>query len=158
MKKGIIAIIVSLMLFACGETHKATHEISFYLSSDSENQTFMAIATYTYNEDEIISGKIEIDYQSIEENPTNNVMFDNYRILENALSDVEGVSAMIETTEKGYKYIEDWDFTKVDVNQAIIVDERQEGFVKDGFYDLDMIKEYYHIRGYSESIKELSDD
>lgn len=157
MKKKLILIIalLSLTLTGCSKKKEATDSIEFYLTSTSEGQTVVYRNVYTYNDEDVVSGDYFVQYSGLTETPTNNLIFTDYRTLQSSLEAVKNVEVTIETSEDGYIYNEVWDYYKIDIDEVITIDSRQEYFIEDGKYSIQKITEYYEVRGFSKNVEKI---
>lgn len=155
MKKGLLMFTLFLLIVTgCSTTHKASEKIIFSKSVENQGVSELYQATYTYNEEEVISSEIKVEFKNISLD-INNPIFLDYRILASSISDINGAEASVEDTESGYIYSESWDYTKVNIEDSISMDERQKELIEDDHFSLNKIKEYYKIRGYSSQIKSI---
>lgn len=155
MKKGVLMLTLFLLIVTgCSSAPKATEKIIFSKTVENQEVSELYQAIYTYNDEEVISSEIKVEFKNMNLD-INNPVFLDYRILASSISEINGAMASVEDTESGYIYRESWDYTKVNIDNSISMDERQTELIEDDKFSLNKIKEYYRIRGYSSQVETI---
>lgn len=155
MKKGVLMLTLFLLIVTgCSSTPKATEKIIFSKTVENQGVSELYQAIYAYNDEEVISSEIKVEFKNMNLD-INNPVFIEYRILASSISEINGAQANVEDTESGYIYSESWDYTKVNIDDSISMDERQTELIEDNQFSLNKIKEYYSIRGYSSQVETI---
>lgn len=145
---------MAFLLIGCGSDDgiKADTKLVCELLIESSNQSYESYVEIKYNKDknEIVKGTFKLEYKNSDGIDKGSTELQNIRNRQAILSGVsEGVTVTLDTTDISFSLVEKWNYLKVNVEEAMQMDSRQEAFIKDGKYSVANIKEYYENQGFT---------
>lgn len=157
-RKIILGIVILGILSGCTSTTlEADTVLLCYLSSTVDEQTYVSNIEIQYEEEsgQLVDGLFEEKYSVLVKNETNNLILADLIDRQTKMDGLSGLIITLNIEELSFEFIQEWDYTLVEIDDVQQADEIQSKFIKNGEYSHESISEYYRSLGYSCFSKEI---
>lgn len=148
-KKRCSMLLILIFLSACSSnnsiyTLQALHEIQH------EEYNIKDTIIITYNNNEVLTYKKTVLYQSSDDNFMNDYM-NRVKKIQSIMTQSEYIKVQINKDEDTLQYEEEIPFHQMSVEELVAIDPNLQAFIKDNVFDIDTIEAYLIDQGYSTS-------